>query len=107
MNVFLTALLPPLLDVAGIALAGVLIRVSLIAKQRWGVEIDARHREALHSALMSGIRAALAQGLTGQAAVNAAVDHAARSVPDAIGRLAPTAQVITAIAEAKLREAVG
>ena len=107
MSLILTAVLPPLLDIAGLAVAAVLVRVSLVAKQRWGLEIEARHRDALHSALMSGVRAALAGGLTGRAAVDAAIEHAARSVPDAIGRLDPTAQVITAIAEAKLREAVG
>lgn len=107
MNLILSAVLPPLLDIAGIAVAAALIRVSLIAKQRWGIEVEARHREALHSALMSGVRAALAGGLTGQAVVDAAIQHAARSVPDAIGRLGPTAAVLTSIAEAKLREAVG
>lgn len=105
MNPILTAVLPPLLDIAGIAVAGVLIRVSLVAKQRWGIEIEARHREALHAALMSGVRAALAGGLSGQAAVDAAIRHAARSVPDAINRLSPTAQVLASIAEAKLAEA--
>lgn len=107
MNVILSAVLPSLLDIAELAVAAVLVRISLIAKERWGIEIEARHREALHSALMSGVRAALASGLTGQAVVDAAIQHAARSVPQALERLGPTAEVITSIAEAKLREAVG
>ena len=35
------------------------------ARARWGIEIEARHREALHSALMTGVRHALARGAAG------------------------------------------
>lgn len=108
MNAFLTALLPPLLDLAGIALAGWLVRVSLVAKKRWGLEIEARHRDALHAALMTGIRDALANGLTGQQAIDAAIRHARESVPDALASLKQaTTRVVTSIAAAKLKEVVG
>lgn len=104
---FVPAVLPTLLELTGLALGGVLIRGAVVAKKRWGLDIEARHREALHSALMSGIRAALAGGLSGEAAVKAAVQHATRSVPDALGTLNPTAEVLKSIAVSKLREAMG
>ena len=62
--------------------------------------------EALHSALMSGVRAALMRGLSGPEAVEAAIIHASGSVPDAIKALKPDAGVLTRIAEAKLRDAM-
>lgn len=102
----LPQVLPTVLELTGIALGGVLLRASLVAKKRWGIDIEARHREALHSALMSGVRAALAKGLSGQAAIQAAVDHATSSVPDAMRGLNPTMEVLGNIAAAKLREAV-
>lgn len=104
---FVSAVLPSILEIAGIALMAWLARVSLYAKAKWGIEIEAKHREALHSAIMSGIRAALAKGLTGSEAVDAAVAHATASVPDAITALNPATQVLINIATAKLKEALG
>lgn len=103
----LPQVLPTVLELTGIALGGVLLRASLVAKRRWGIDIEARHREALHSALMSGVRAALDRGLSGRAAIDAALDHAGQSVPDAISALNPTVDVLASIAKAKLREAAG
>lgn len=110
MNTFLLSLyyevLPALLQVFSVFVGIVLLRVGNAARERWGIEIEARHREALHSALMSGIRAALGRGLTGSAAVDAAITYATSSVPDALAKLDPDAKVITDLAAAKLREAL-
>ena len=106
-NLFLTIyweILPALLQLIGAALGILLMRATNTAKTRWGIEIEARHREALHSALMSGIRAALSRGATGQEAIRAAILHAGSSVPDAISALKPESGVLASIAEAKLRE---
>ena len=98
--------LPPLLALLA-AVIGVIIRsATQVAKERWGIEIEARHREALHSALMTGITAALTRGLGTQAAIAAALDYAGRSVPDAIAALSPDAETLRALAEAKLRTAI-
>jgi hypothetical protein len=102
-----TAILPTLLQLIGALLGILLIRASTYASARWGIEIEARHREALHSAIMSGIRAALTKGLSGQAAIDAAIVYANDSVPDALEALGPSFETITALAEAKLREATG
>jgi hypothetical protein len=109
MTAFLTTLyselLPVLLQLIGALLGLLLMRAAAVAKTRWGIEIEARHREALHSALMSGITAALMNGLRGKDAVDAAISHAARSVPDALAALEPSTEVLTSLASAKLRDA--
>lgn len=99
------AVLPAVLQAIAALLGLLLLRASEAARKRWGIQIEAAHRDALHSALMSGIRAALSRGLSGTAAVASAVTYAQQSVPDAIKALAPSAEVITQIAEAKLDEA--
>mgnify|MGYP007078755858 CR=1 FL=1 len=74
--------------------------------RRWtGREIEARHREALHSALMTGARIALQRGLKPQAAVDMAIGYARTSVPDAIRELDPNEAVLTSRARAVLEEA--
>ncbi|NEX47618.1 hypothetical protein [Pseudotabrizicola algicola] len=99
-------LLPMLLQLIGAVLGLFLIWAARTAKNRWGIEIEARHREALHSAIMSGIRASLSRGTVGEDAINEAILHAGSSVPDAIAALNPGAGVLVSIAEAKLREAI-
>lgn len=103
---FLTAVywevLPALLEIVSVLVGIVLIRISLVLKERWGIEIEARHREALHSAIDSGIQMAIGRGLIGKDAVSAAISHAAKSVPDALARLDPAMTVLNNIAEAKL-----
>lgn len=101
---FTDFLLPVLLQLLGLILGGLLFGLSRLARQRWGIEIEASHREALHSALMSGVRAAVARGLSGPAATASAVAYAGRSVPDALGALKPAEGVLASIAEAKLTE---
>ena len=79
---------------------------SLLAQApRTGREIEARHREALHSALMTGARIALQRGLKPQAAVDMAIGYARTSVPDAIRELDPNEAVLTSRARAVLEEA--
>ena len=97
-------LLPVLLQLIAAALAMVLLRAAEAARHRWGIEIEARHREALHAALMTGISAALARGLKGTAAVDAATVYARQSVPDAIAALRPDAVLMRNLATAKLRQ---
>lgn len=98
------AVVPLLLSLLAAWLAKVMAGAADEAKRRWGIEIEARHREALHSALMSGIRAALNRGLTGPAAIDSAVKYATQSVPDALARLNPDARVLARLAASKLRE---
>lgn len=97
-------MMPTILEIAGVGLAGALGWAALVAKKRFGLDIEKRHQDALHSALMSGVRAALQKGLTGNAVLNAAVDYARASVPDAIDKLSPHGRVLFELARAKLDE---
>jgi hypothetical protein len=105
-SLFAEPLLPMLLQGISAILGILLIHITSTVKTRWGIEIEARHREALHAALMSGIRAALSRNMSGQAAITAAIQHALKSVPDAVAALEPENSVLVNIAEAKLREAM-
>lgn len=96
------AVMPLALTVIAAILTQIISAAARVAKDRWGIEIEARHREALHSALMSGIQAALGRGLRGQAAIDAAVSYAQRSVPDAMARLRPDTGLLVNLAGAKL-----
>ena len=104
--VLVNTVLPAVLTIFGTVLSGFLIKAAATARARWGIEIEARDREALHSALMSGIRMALQRGMGNGDAVIAAMAHAQRSVPDALKRLQPSNKVLGSIAEAKLQEAL-
>ncbi|MGD9862549.1 MAG: hypothetical protein AB7S99_04985 [Pseudodonghicola sp.] len=68
-------LLPTALSAISTVLGLVLLRLSATAKERWGIEIEARLRETLHSALMTGISMAASKGLKGDDAIKAAVGH--------------------------------
>ena len=80
------------------------------------VEIEAKHRAALHSALDTGVgyaldavEAALRANPTiavGDAAVGQVLDYVNTSVPDAIKRLGPSQQHLQAMARAKINEAL-
>ena len=106
LNELYAAAVPILIAGFGTILTIIMDRAANVARARWGIEIEATHREALHSALMSGIRAALLRGLSGSDAVEAAIIHATSSVPDAIKALKPDAGILNRIAESKLRDAL-
>ena len=76
------------------------------AGTRWGIQIEATHREALHWALCTGATLALKKQLTGQAALDLIIAYARKSVPDAFGRLQPSPEVLANLAQAKLEQAV-
>lgn len=98
-------LLPVFLQIIAAVLGFVILRAAEAARRRWNIEIEARHREALHRALMSGISAAMTRGLRGSAVIDPALAHARASVPDALAALQPEQSVLLALAAAKLREA--
>lgn len=80
------------------------------------VNIEEKHRKALHAALDTGIGYALdAMEITlranpavavGDATVGRVLDYVNRSVPDAIRNLGPTQRMLQDMARAKLTEAV-
>ncbi|ABA81367.1 hypothetical protein GQF56_15540 [Rhodobacter sphaeroides] len=103
----LTALTPSLLDLAGVALTA-LIGLATVRFQRWtGIQIEVRHREALHSAIMTAARVAVAQGLTREVATEFVAAYARSSVPDALKRLSPSSETMDALVRSKLLEVRG
>lgn len=102
---FLETIMPQLLEIAATALSFVLIWAGARFTKRTGIDIQARHRDALHSALMTGARLAAARELTGKAAVGLILDYVKQSVPDALSKLTPPHGVLADLAEAKLHEA--
>lgn len=100
----LAEVLPVLLELAGLVLAAALARAAVWAQRRFGIEIEAQHRAALHRAILTGLESAIAAGATGGTARTAlAIAHARASVPDAIRALKPGDGVLASIAAAKLR----
>lgn len=96
---------PYALEIIGMIVAAVIARAAGFAKAKFGLDIEARHREALHSALMTGIRAALIKNPGGgEAVISEAIAYASRSVPDAMAALNPDGAVIELLARSKLQQ---
>ncbi|WP_101342259.1 hypothetical protein [Cereibacter azotoformans] len=101
----LTALTPSLLDLAGVVLTA-LIGFATVRFQRWiGIQIEARHREALHSAIMTAARLAMARNMAPDAAAAFVSRYVRNSVPDALKQLAPPAVTLDALIQSGLAEA--
>ncbi|RHZ95159.1 hypothetical protein D1114_10125 [Cereibacter sphaeroides] len=103
----LNALTPSLLDLAGVVLTA-LIGFATVRFQRWtGIQIEARHREALHSAIMTAARVAVARGLRREVAAEFVSSYARASVPEALKRLSPSVETFDALVRSKLLEVRG
>lgn len=105
MNEFLTAAQPYALELFGLALTPAILWVSVRVAKKTGLDIQAKHREALHSALMTAARLALAKQLTAVAAVELIMGYVRQSVPDALGKLKPSEDVLKSLATSKLEQA--
>ena len=101
------AVAPLLIDLLAIVLMAALTWAAAWGKRKFGVDIEAKHRDALHSALMTGARLAAARQLTGPGALQLILDYVRKSVPDALATLAPSHAVLTDLADAKLQEVLG
>lgn len=99
-----------LVDLGVLIVSALIGRLLVVLRQRYGLEIEARHREVLHRAILTGLTAAQGLEVDGvrlpdPLAVREAVDYARRSTPDAIKALNARPDVLVAIAEAKLKGA--
>ena len=92
------ALAPVVMEALGII--ALLAATWLLAqlKQRFGLEVTEKQRALLHQAIVTGLHAAFARGLSGDEALTAAVSHAQLSVPGAIKALKPLPGVLENIA---------
>lgn len=105
-NSVAVALAPHVLELIAGLLSAMIGWAAVEAKRKWGLDIEARHREALHSALMNGARMALDRAISQQGAADLAIGYAEASVPDAIRALRPSPEVMVNLARAKVAEAV-
>lgn len=101
------AVTPLLIDLLAIVLMAALTWAAAWGKRKFGIDIEAKHRDALHSALMTGARLAAARQLTGPGALQLILDYVRNSVPDALATLTPSQAVLTDLADAKLQEVLG
>lgn len=99
------ALLPHALEILGAVLTVLIGWAADTARRRWGIQIEQAHREALHSAVMTGVKLALQRGMSGPQAAELAVGYARASVPDAIAALGARDDVLANLARAKMGEA--
>lgn len=101
----MTALMPVLTDALSIIVMA-LIAFAAQRFARWtGVQIEEKHMRTLHSAIMTGIRQALAKGLEGNFAVHDAILWAETTgAPDAIKALRVDQIDLKYLASAKLQE---
>lgn len=103
----MTALQPYILEAAGAVVAGAITLAVRALHKHTGLQIEEQHRKVLHSAIMTGIRAALAArgDAPREAVIAAAVDYAKTSgAPVAIRKLKATAPALESLARAKLAE---
>lgn len=75
---------------------------AVYAKRKWGIEIEAFDRDALHSAVATGVDLVADRVMTNDQKVEAVLDYVGKSVPDALRKLAPSPEVLTSIILAKL-----
>lgn len=111
---WLTTLLgQPELQTALISLFGILLTIIInraagAFQAATGIAFEEKHRRALHSAIQSGVEAALAEGPEARLDMIKAhaIYHAQQSVPDAIEALVPGDGVLDRIAVRYYREAM-
>ncbi|SIS98613.1 hypothetical protein [Paracoccus saliphilus] len=101
---------PILVDYAVWLILGVLAWFLRRLPERWRIEIEAKHRDALHSALNTGVGLAIdalqkhPSIAVPDRAAGEIVSYVRRSVPGAIRRLGPSQGQLEQMARAKLQE---
>lgn len=98
-----------IIGLIGVVLTILIRRGAAMIEVATGIRIEQSARDALHSALKSGIEVALAEGPDAglDEIKRRAVDYAHRSVPDAIAALVPGDGVLEDLALRYYREALG
>lgn len=116
-NPVLTTVIVPLAVtvLSGVASAVLALGYSWL-KVKWGVDIEAHHRAALHSAIVSGINLAVSKvgslGRVPEIPVSnpfkrMALDYVLKSVPDAIKKFNLTEEKIEQMILAKIPQVIG
>lgn len=98
------ALMPMGMDILDYMLMVAIGIVTKLLADKLGLQISNDRKEMLHSALMSGARAALSRGLTGTQAAVFAEDYARRSVTKTMKKLKPDAETLHDLARSKVEQ---
>lgn len=108
LNTLFDQLQPVILEAVSVIVGAAILWVANLFRLKTGLEIEARHRAALHSAIMSGVRAAMKDGVPAgrDALIDSAVAYVRESVPDAMRRLGPKESVLRQLAEGYVSEAL-
>jgi hypothetical protein len=91
MDAFLAAIMPHLLELIAAVATATLAWAAAQARRRWGIEIEARHCEALHSALMTASGTRSPRGCKGAQPLPRR-PWSMCGVPDALANLEPSGQ---------------
>lgn len=102
----INTVMPDVLKIVSVVLMFILGWVLKWIRAKTGIDIQAAHRESMHSALMTAARLAVARQLTGQAAMSLILEYVRKSVPDALASLKPSPDVLKELAESKLQAAL-
>lgn len=76
----------------------------VLIKRYTGIQIEEKHRLALHSAIRTGVLAMASNGLQGQALVDAVKDYVRASVPDALAYFVPGDGVLSTLIKSKIKD---
>jgi hypothetical protein len=95
------AIINSVLTLFGAILTYVITRAAGAFQMATGIEVEAKHREALHSAILTGVRSAVQHGpKKGMEDIKAlAIAHVRQSVPDAVAALVPGDSVLDRLVE--------
>lgn len=78
--------------------------VVVLVKRYTGIQIEERHRQALHSAIHTGVLALADKGLSGEQLIEGVKDYIRQSVPDALAYLIPGEGVLATLIRAKIKQ---
>lgn len=109
LNTVLAQLQPVIIEAVSVIVGAAILWLANMVRQKTGLEIEARHRAAMHSAIMSGVRAALKDGVPAgrDVLIDRVVAYVRESVPDALRRLGPKEFVLRQLVEGYINDALG
>ena len=105
---FWAAVLPPVLSLISVVITVLIGMAATALKNRANITIEQAHRDALHSAIMTGVQAAMRRAGPAdlpKVAITETIKYVHQSVPDAVKALRPSDRVLFDLVEAKLTQA--
>jgi hypothetical protein len=104
---FFATVTPALVNFMAVAVPALLLWATTILRNWTAKEREARDRQALHSALKTGMESAeqkYGARADTKTKVEYAIDYANKSTPDAVANLAPSKEVMIKLAQSKAQE---